>query len=100
MAFELQTRPVPDGLAAIGASVELRELPYGKMRAAMVAAEKASESADRLLSASLHVDGAPIGFDALQALPGRFAGAISKALEQCLEMHGLSRAEAPEPPKA
>lgn len=91
--FELQTCPAPQALGVLGADVTLRELPYGALRAAMAAAERPRESAERLLAASLHVDGAPIGFDALQGLPGRLAGGISQALQICMRLHGLARDE-------
>lgn len=88
--FELRTEPAPQGLASLGQVVELHELCYGAMRDAM-AAGVGAESADRLLAASLHVDGEPVGYDALQALPGRFAGSIARALEQTLRLHGLGQ---------
>lgn len=100
MTFELQTEPGPAALAPLG-DVQVRELSYGRMREVMGEADKPGQSAERLLAASMWVDGAPIGFDALQALPGRFAGAISEALAQCLRLHGLTPAddEAPVAPK-
>ena len=87
--YELQREPVPDGLATLGQSVELWELNYGVMRETMAQSEKPGQSAERLLAASLHVDGVPLGYDGLQALPGRFAGAIAAALERVMRMHGL-----------
>ena len=98
MSFDLQTEPGPAALAPLGA-VEIRELPYGEMRAAMGAGDKPGQSAERLLAASMRVDGAPLSFDALQALPGRFAGGIAAALGQCLRMHGLATTEDDESPK-
>lgn len=92
--FELHTEPAPAGLAPLGTTVEVRELPYGEMREAMAASEQPGQSAERLLGAALHVDGAAYGYDALRALPGRFAGAIAEALQQCLRMHGLSTPDA------
>lgn len=89
MTFELQTHPAPAGLASLGQVVDVRELPYGLMRETMAQTDKPGQSAERLLGASLHVDGQPITYAGLQALPGRFAGAISTALEQCLRLHGL-----------
>jgi hypothetical protein len=55
----------------------------------MSQSDKPGQSAERLLGASLHIDGEPIGYGGLQALPGRFSGAISNALEQVLRLHGL-----------
>lgn len=97
--FTLQTVAVPR-LAELGAVVELRELPYGQMRAAMAAADKPGESADRLLAASLHVDGEPLGYPTLLALPARFSGAIAETLETAMRLHGIetagpAQAEAP-----
>lgn len=100
MGFELQTHPAPEALAVLGQVVELRELPYGQMRDAMAAAEKPKESADRLLAACLHVDGVPLGYEALQALPGRLSGAIARALEDALRIHGLGSDKGGDAPKA
>jgi hypothetical protein len=96
--FELHTEPAPAGLAHLGQVVDVRELPYGQMREAMAASEQPGQSAERLLAASLHVDGQPIGYGPLLALPGRFSGAIAAALEQTLRLHGLARDEAPTEP--
>ncbi|HXD04886.1 MAG TPA: hypothetical protein VN680_02475 [Burkholderiaceae bacterium] len=97
--FELHTEPAPPGLAPLGQVVELRELAYGPMREAMSNTTGPGQSAERLLGASLHVDGAPYGYDALRGLPGRFSQAIANALEQTLRMHGLEvTVEAPTPP--
>jgi hypothetical protein len=89
--FELQTIPAPAGLAPLGSSVELRELSYGAVRRAMAEGEgrRASEA---LLAASLHVDGAPLTLDTLDALPGRFSSAIGQALGQTLALHGMGAA--------
>src|SRR6187399_3327435 len=87
--FELHTESAPTGLAPLGQVVEIRELAYGPMRDAMQASEGAGQSAERLLGASLYVDGQPIGYEAVRALPGRFSSAIGDALQQCLRMHGL-----------
>ena len=94
--FELQRKPAPAGLAALG-DVEVRELGYGAMREAMSATDKPGQSAERLLAASLHVNGEPLGYEALQQLPGRFAGAIAASLEVCLRLHGLTGGD-PETP--
>ncbi len=88
--FELQTVPAPAGLAALGERVELRELSYGALRAAMQSAVVRGQAGEALLAASLHVDGEPLGLEALEALPGRFAGAIARALQRTLELHGMS----------
>lgn len=98
--FQLQTEAAPSGLAPLGQVVEIRELPYGPMRDVMQASEGPGQSAERLLGASLHVDGAPVGYEGVRALPGRFSSAIGDALQQCLRMHGLvttvvAEAEAP-----
>lgn len=101
MGYDLQTEPGPAALAPLG-QVELRELPYGQMRAVMAASDQPGQSAERLMAASMHVDGQPLGYEALQALPGRFAGGITTALTQCLRMHGLATEPEPaaEGPKA
>jgi len=89
--FDLQiVDPVP-GLEALGAQVQLRELSYGALREAMGAATGAARASDALLAAALFVDGAPIGLETLDALPGRFAGPIARAMERCLELHGMTQ---------
>ena len=65
------------------------------MRAQMAASSEPGQAAERLLGASLFVDGVPYGFDALRALPGRFSGAIADALVQTMRVHGLERATTP-----
>jgi len=87
--FELQTiDPVP-GLEELGTRVELRELPYRAVRAALAAGRAAERSTEALFAASLHVDGMPLGLDGLDALAGRYTGAVQRAMERCLGMHGL-----------
>jgi hypothetical protein len=98
--FELQSETAPQGLAALGQFVEIRELPYGVMRETMAASDQPGQSAERLLAAALYVDGQPLGYEGLRALPGRFAGAITAALEQAMRMHGLHRSAAPDPEPA
>jgi len=100
MTFELHTEPAPADLAPLGQLVEIHELPYGQMREVMHAGDKPGESAERLLGASLFVDGQPFGYGPLLALPGRFSGAITSALEQTMRMHGLTRTVAPDVPTA
>jgi len=90
MGFDLQTQSAPAALAPLGMVVELRELAYGEMREAMEQADKPGQAAERLLAASLVVDGVPLGYAALRALPGRFSGGIASALQRCLAMHGLT----------
>jgi len=92
--FELQTIPAPPGLAPLGTRVELRELSYGDLRRAMAAAPDSTHAGEALLAASLHVDGEPYTLDDLEALPGRFSGAIARALGQVLELHGMASAAA------
>lgn len=96
--FELQTETAPGALAPLGQLVEVRELSYGAMREAMAESSQPGQSAERLLGACLFVDGVALGYDALVALPGRFAGGIAAALEQAMRLHGLERAAAPEEP--
>jgi hypothetical protein len=87
--FELQViSPVP-GLEALGERVELRELAYRDVRAALAAGSEVARSTEALFAASLHVDGAPLGLDALDALPGRLAGSVTRALQRCLALHGM-----------
>jgi hypothetical protein len=95
MTFQLQTEKAPAGLALLGQYVEIRELSYGAMRETMAASEQPGQSAERLLAASLYVDGQPIGYEALRGLPGRFSGAIADALGQTLRLHGLDRTATP-----
>jgi hypothetical protein len=99
MRFELQTEPAPAGLTPLGQVVELRELPYGELRETLGAGESGT-GLERVLGASLHVDGVPLGYEGLRALPGRFSGAVAIALERVGRMHGLLGAPEAEPPKA
>jgi hypothetical protein len=93
--FELQTiEPVP-GLEALGARVQLRELSYGSLRAAMRAVAGSDRASELLLGASLYVDGAPLGLDGLDALPGHLSGAVARAMSRCLELHGMGAAAEP-----
>ena len=94
--YELQTLPAPDKLAPLGQAVELRELPFGEMREAMGAAERPEERGFYLLAASLHVDGQPLGYEELQALPGRFSGGLTQALALVVRMHGLGGEDEPD----
>lgn len=97
--FELQiVDPVP-GLETLGAQVQLRELRYGALRAVMQAAQAPERAGEALLAAALYIDGAPVGLEGLDAVPGRFAGAIARAMARCLELHGMTSA-ATEPPRA
>jgi len=91
MSFELQIRPAPERLAAAlgGSVIELRELTYRQMRDAMREGGVQDRASEGLLGASMHVDGKPVGLDAVLDLPGRFAGDIAKALVAVHEMHGL-----------
>jgi len=86
--FELVTETVSPDLAGLGDQVELRELSYGALRAVMRATTP-ELAGDGLLGACLFVDGAPIGLEALLALPGRFSGAIGAAMAQAMALHGL-----------
>jgi len=95
MTYELQTETAPAGLAALGAVVEIRELTYGAMRDTMAASEAPGQSAERLLGASLYVDGQPFGYEGIRSLPGRFSAAIADALTQTMRVHGLERAANP-----
>jgi hypothetical protein len=94
MAYELQVRPAPQRLAGAfgGTVIELRELTYGQMRDAMRAGGDVERASESLLGQSLHVDGKPVGLDALLALPGRFAGLVGSVLSDCIRMHGLAGA--------
>ena len=94
--FELQTlRPVP-GFEELG-DVELRELPYGAVRAALAAGASIDRSTEALFAASLHIDGKPVGLEGLDALPGRVSGSVSAAVARCMELHGLGRRPPAEP---
>jgi hypothetical protein len=99
MTYELQVRAVPQPLAGAcgGTVVELRELTYGQMRAAMRHGGEQELASEALLGAALHVDGEPLGLEGLLNLPGRFAGDVAKVMRQCHVMHGLMPEEpAPE----
>jgi hypothetical protein len=85
MTFQLQTQPAPAGLAGLGSVVELRELPFGTLM------EQMAKGGHHLLGASLHVDGVPIGAEALHALPGRFAAPLVEAQGLMKRMHDLDR---------
>ncbi len=94
--FELLIEPAPAALAPLGEVVELRELSYGEMRAAMRSAPDPAEVGEAVLAAALFVDGEPLGtLDALHNVPGRFSGGIAQALQRVLAMHGL-RSSAPD----
>jgi hypothetical protein len=82
-------RPAPERMAAIfpGQRVELHELSYGALREAMRQVGEAERYTEAVLAASLHVDDAPLGLEALYALPGRFAGAITEGLRAAAELH-------------
>lgn len=88
--FELRTEPFPAlaSLSATGA-VELRELDFGRMFEAIVAAPDAVQTGLYQLAASLHVDGEPIGIDRLRALPGRYFVAIQLAQAACRRLHSV-----------
>jgi hypothetical protein len=97
--FQLQVEPAPAGLAPLGQVVELREMTYGAMRDSMSSSES-GQSAERLLGASLYVDGQPIGYEGVRALPARFSNAIAEALGQAMKLHGLQVAAATDAPAA
>jgi hypothetical protein len=83
--FELHYEPAPAGLASLGSVVEIRELPFGQLM------DLLAKGGQHLLGASLHVDGVPIGVDALQALPGRFAASLVEAQGVMKRLHDLDR---------
>jgi hypothetical protein len=83
--FELHTAPAPAGLAMLGSAVELRELPYGRLMEALAAGGAS------LLAASLHIDGKPIGAEALDAIPGRYAADLVEARRAVETLHDLDR---------
>jgi len=91
MGYELQVRPAPQKLAAAfgGTTIELRELSYGATTDAMRIGGERGRASEGLLGESLHVDGKPVGLDALLALPGRYMRLVGEALGDCIEMHGL-----------
>lgn len=90
MSFSLQTKKVNGSLgAALGGNVELRELSYGQLRAAMSKAPTIAEAAEYITADALIVDGQPYGIDALRALPGRFSGEIGALLADVVAMHGM-----------
>jgi hypothetical protein len=91
MGFELQVQPLHGKLteAFDGAAVELRELPWIAVREAMSAGGERGFAGEGLLAASLHVDGKPVGIDALLQMPGRYTGALGVALMAVHRMHGL-----------
>lgn len=90
--FELQIRPAPASLAALGERVELHELTCGEVNQL--------KTTDALFAASLHIDGATWTSEEINALPGRFAGGLSHALRTVLAMHGLGIEEPTAPAKA
>ena len=95
MGYALQVKPGPAKLAEVFgvSSVEIRELSYGAMTDAMRIGAERNRASDGLLAESLHVDGHPVGLDALLALPGRLSKVIGDALTTCLVMHGLHSIE-------
>jgi hypothetical protein len=99
MAFELQTRPVAQRLAEAigGTTVELRELDYGTLTAAM--RDNPDRMGEAVLARALYVDGEPFGLPNLLALPGRFANDIASALKACSAMHGMGAVADDDAPK-
>jgi hypothetical protein len=99
MGFDLHIRPAPAGLADLGTLVELREVPYGRMRELMSGPGPLS-GPERLLAEVLHIDGQPLGIDRLQnSLPSRYTRAVRDSLALILKMHDIDdRPEKPEAP--
>ena len=66
----LQIRHIPD--SAIGSTVEVRELNWGQLSGILAKASDMSGMAvqNELLAASVYVDGAALGLEALNELPG------------------------------
>jgi len=87
--FELQTLPAPAGFEKLGQVVEFHELAYCDVKAAMNAAPTASERLEAVLGATILVDGAPLGLEGVQHLPGHMLGAIGSALEFVADYYGL-----------
>ena len=85
MGFELLIQPAPAGLAGLGTVVELRELPMGQLTEAL------AKGGRSILAASLHIDGVPVGAEALAALPGRFSASLAEAEVVLRRMHDLDR---------
>lgn len=93
-SYELERKRLAHFDEAFGGEVELVEVPYRQARESMRkgAPEFTSEG---LLGATLHVDGEPIGLDALLAMPGRFCALIAEGVSLAIRMHGLGVEVAP-----
>jgi hypothetical protein len=84
--YALEQLPVPGNLGELGDAVEIREVPYGVVRRAM-SSDRASET---LLLECLIVDGVHLTLDELDALPGRYTGALLQAQESIFHAHSLA----------
>jgi hypothetical protein len=93
--FELQViDPVP-GLEELGASVQLREQPYGVVRPILTSGH--ARVNEELLVVSLHIDGTPLGtLEALDALPGAVVVQLLKAIARCNALYGLTESQDPD----
>ena len=93
MGLQLLTFPAPAGLLDLGTVVEMREVPYGRVRELMAGPGPLS-GPERLFAEVLHIDGQPLGIDRLMTqLPGRYMRAVSDGLAMVVRMHDLQLAQ-------
>jgi hypothetical protein len=96
MGFDLQTLPAPSGFADLGASVEIRELPYGRVRELMKG-NGALTGHECLFAESLFIDGLALGVEGLRdRLPGRYFRHVPPYLQHLDRFYGLGMIEQPD----
>jgi hypothetical protein len=91
LPLERVVEPVA-GFEALGRA-ELHELSCGEVNRVMRQAPDGLHG-EALLAACLRIDGAPLGLERLQALPGRFFFAVRRAVDRCGVLHGFGVATA------
>lgn len=79
-----------------GATLELVELTFGPQFDVAVGVRTRGDNAGlALLAAALHVDGEPLGLEALRALPGRLGVELNALMLETLRMNNDDGADAP-----
>lgn len=93
MSYELACEPVTDAPRLAehfgGAQLELRELAWGPLFEVTMAVRRSGVFPGQpVLAASLHVNGKPIGLEALEALPGKhLALELTRLMGRALELN-------------
>jgi hypothetical protein len=95
MTYDLERRPARARRLAVffdGAPLELVEIPFGPLSDLWISIRVHGLNPGRsILAATLHVDGAPIGLEALDALPGRLSAELVELMQQAMRMHAMDR---------